>query len=264
MPKFLLGVRESAAEEFKYLRIPADDNLSLNEWLTLRTLLQDQGARQRAVQRFAQSLGQQSGFAASPEAIAQLKESATRSIELFSGTSEFAIKLAEESGVSPGGFVALGSFIDRAVPEAEREKAAEVILKVLNGVIWELWQEARGQLNLPVAKQNENSQRFIQAATSALSDANFYPAPLTFQLDSFEEVKASVFQVTRSPGKNMVYFGCLLLVLGIFAMFYLPERRIWIRSLGNGKNLFAMSTSRKTLDFEKEFNKYQEDLNHGN
>lgn len=264
MPKFLLGVRESAAEEFKYLRIPADDNLSLNEWLTLRTLLQDQGARQRAVQRFGQSLSQQSGFVASPQAIAQLKESAIRSIELFSGASDFAIKLAEESGTSPGGFVALGSFIDRAVPEAEREKAAEVILKVLNGVIWELWQEARAQLKLPTAKQDENSQRFIQAATSALSDANFYPAPLTFQLDSFEEVKASVFQVTRSPGKNMVYFGSLLLVLGIFAMFYLPERRIWVKSLGNGKNLFAMSTSRKTLDFEKEFNKYQEDLNHGN
>jgi cytochrome c biogenesis protein len=134
----------------------------------------------------------------------------------------------------------------------------------LNGVIWELWQEARAQLNLPTAKQDENSQRFIQAATSALSDANFYPAPLTFQLDSFEEVKASVFQVTRSPGKSMVYLGSLLLVLGIFAMFYLPERRIWVKSLGNGKNLFAMSTSRKTLDFEKEFNKYQEDLNHGN
>jgi cytochrome c biogenesis protein len=104
------------------------------------------------------------------------------------------------------------------------------------------------------------SQRFIQAATSALSDVNFYPAPLVFQLDSFEEVKASVFQVTRSPGKNMVYLGCLLLTLGIFAMFYLPERRIWVRSLANGKQLFAMSASRKTLDFEKEFEKYQKDF----
>jgi cytochrome c biogenesis protein len=42
-------------------------------------------------------------------------------------------------------------------------------------------------------------------------------------------------------------------------MFYLPERRIWVRSLGNGNNLFAMSTTRKTLDFEKEFKKYQKE-----
>ena len=154
----------------------------------------------------------------------------------------------------------MGGFIDKAVPEAEQQKAAEVVLKVLNGVIWELWQEARGQLGLPPAKNNEESQRYIQAATSALSDVNFYPAPLSFQLDDFTEVKASVFQVTKSPGKNMVYLGCLFLVLGIFAMFYLPERRIWVRSLANGNNLFAMSTSRKTLDFEKEFQKYQKDF----
>jgi cytochrome c biogenesis protein len=264
MPMFMMGMRESAAQEFKYLRIPADAKLSLNEWLMLRTVLQDPGARQRAVQRFSQTLGQQSNFANSPQALAQLRESAMRSIELFAGASDFAVTQAKEAGTLPGGFAALGGFIDQAVPEADREKAAEVILKVLNGVLWELWQEARAKLGLPNASNTSESQRFIQAATSALSDANFYPAPLTFQLEEFEEVKASVFQVTRSPGKNMVYLGCLLLVLGIFAMFYLPERRIWVRSLENGRHLFAMSTSRKTMDFEKEFKKYQEDLSHGN
>jgi cytochrome c biogenesis protein len=260
MPMFMLGVRQSSAEEFKYLRIPADANLSLNEWLTLRTLLQDQSARQRAVQRFIATIGQQSSFSGAPQMLTQLRESATRSIELFSGSTAFAVDQAKEAGIKPGGFAALGSFIDKAVPEAEQQKAAEVVLKVLNGVIWELWQEARAQLKLPPAKNDMESQRFIQAATSALSDVNFYPAPLVFQLDSFEEVKASVFQVTRSPGKNMVYLGCLLLTLGIFAMFYLPERRIWVRSLANGKQLFAMSSSRKTLDFEKEFEKYQKDF----
>ncbi len=260
MPMFMLGVRESSAEEFKYLRIPADADLSLNEWLTLRSLLQDPAARQRAVQRFTSTVGQQSGFAVAPQMVAQLKESATRSIDLFSGATAFAKEQAKEAGIKPGGFAALGSFIDKAVPESEQQKAAEVVLKVLNGVIWELWQEARAQLGLPPAKNDVASQRFIQAATSALSDVNFYPAPLVFQLDSFEEVKASVFQVTRSPGKNMVYLGCLLLTLGIFAMFYLPERRIWVRSIANGKHLFAMSTSRKTMDFEKEFEKYQREF----
>jgi cytochrome c biogenesis protein len=260
MPMFMLGVRESSAEEFKYLRIPADADLSLNEWLTLRSLLQDPAARQRAVQRFTSTVGQQSGFAVAPQMVAQLKESATRSIDLFSGATAFAKEQAKEAGIKPGGFAALGSFIDKAVPESEQQKAAEVVLKVLNGVIWELWQEARAQLGLPPAKNDMASQRFIQAATSALSDVNFYPAPLVFQLDSFEEVKASVFQVTRSPGKNMVYLGCLLLTLGIFAMFYLPERRIWVRSIANGKHLFAMSTSRKTMDFEKEFEKYQREF----
>ena len=75
------------------------------------------------------------------------------------------------------------------------------------------------------------------------------------QLKEFNEVKASVLQVTRSPGKKVVYLGCLLLTLGVFAMFYIRERRVWVwlRPDGEGKThaMMAMSTQRKTLDFVK-------------
>ena len=92
----------------------------------------------------------------------------------------------------------------------------------------------------------------------------FYAAPVYLQLDDFTEVKASVLQVTRSPGKAVVYLGCVFLVLGVFAMFYIRERRlwVWIRDAapgdagGDGQGahaLMAMSTQRKTLDFEREF-----------
>ena len=43
---------------------------------------------------------------------------------------------------------------------------------------------------------------------SSLSDAAFYGAPVYLELSGFEEVKASVFQVTR-PRQNIVYLGCL-------------------------------------------------------
>ena len=77
------------------------------------------------------------------------------------------------------------------------------------------------------------------------------------QLRSFDEVKASVFQVSRAPGKNVVYLGCLLLVLGVFAMIYIRERRLWIwirpGEQGGSHALMAMSTQRRSLDFDKEF-----------
>jgi len=64
-------------------------------------------------------------------------------------------------------------------------------------------------------------------------------------------------QVTRSPGKKVVYVGCLLLVLGIFSMFYIRERRIWVwvkpTTDGGAHALMAMSTQRRTLDFEREY-----------
>jgi cytochrome c biogenesis protein len=93
-------------------------------------------------------------------------------------------------------------------------------------------------------------------ATNALSDSFFYGAPVYLALEDFTEVKASGLQVTRSPGKKVVYLGCLLLVLGIFSMFYIRERRIWVwvREQGSDAHaLMAMSTQRKTLDFEREF-----------
>ncbi len=54
----------------------------------------------------------------------------------------------------------------------------------------------------------------------------------------------------------MVYFGCLLLTLGVFSMVYIRERRLWVwlkdRDAGSVA-LMAMSSQRKTLDFEKDY-----------
>jgi len=65
--------------------------------------------------------------------------------------------------------------------------------------------------------------------------------------------------LTRSPGKILVYAGSALLVLGLFAMFYIRERRIWLL-VQPGEVLFAMSSNRKTLDFENEFDRHKKNL----
>jgi cytochrome c biogenesis protein len=162
---------------------------------------------------------------------------------------------------TPGGFTGVTAFIEKAVPEAEREQAANVIVKILNGVFWQLWEDGRSQLNLGPAPTNEASEKFVQASMGALSDTWFYPLPVIFQLKEFDQVQASVFQVTKAPGKKWVYVGCLFLVLGIFAMFYLPERRIWIRLKNTSQSgLFAMTSTRQTMDFEEEFEKYRQGI----
>jgi cytochrome c biogenesis protein len=53
-----------------------------------------------------------------------------------------------------------------------------------------------------------------------------------------------------------VYLGCALLILGIFAMLYVRERRIWVwlSAQGDGSRAeMALSTNRKTMDGDKEF-----------
>jgi cytochrome c biogenesis protein len=182
--------------------------------------------------------------------IVQLQESAQRSLSIFAGDGK------------QGGFVAVSRFLER-IPAAEQEKAATIFMKMLNGTMWELWQVAHEHNGLSKLEANEQHAHFLQLATNALSDSFFYGAPVYLQLDDFVEVKASVLQVTRSPGKKVVYLGCMLLVAGVFSMFYIRERRLWVwlRAEGDGTHaLMAMSTQRKTLDFEREFDELKTKL----
>jgi len=239
---FLAGVRTSPAEGFRFLRIPADDNYSVREWMRLRAALANPALRAQAAERYA-ARALAPGQGAQPGFADQLRQSAERTLGIFAGDN------------TPGGFVAVAQFLEK-IPAAEQEKAANVFIKMLNGVLWELWQVARAKDGEAAIEGSDKHGRFLQLATNALSDSFFYGAPVYLQLDEFHEVKASVLQVTRSPGKKIVYLGCVLLVAGIFAMFYIRERRLWlwVRQDGEGAHaLMAMSTQRKTLDFEKEF-----------
>ena len=239
---YLAGVRSNPSENFSFLRIPSDERHGVGDWMRLRAALSDPAARQEAAARYASralSAEQRGGGALS----GQLKDSAARTLDIFAG------------GDGRGGFVGVARFLEQ-IPQAEQEKAAGIFMKMLNGALWELWQVAREKNGDAAAEPTDENGRFLQLATNALSDSFLYGAPVYLQLDDFTEVKASVLQMTRSPGKNVVYFGCLLLTLGVFAMFYIRERRVWIwvRDVdGGAEALMAMSTQRKTLDFEREY-----------
>jgi cytochrome c biogenesis protein len=102
----------------------------------------------------------------------------------------------------------------------------------------------------------ESVPGFMAQAVLALSDAPFYPAPMTFLLKDFKQVQASVFQVARAPGKNVVYLGCFFLILGIFAMLYVRERRLWVwlaPQAEGSQATIALSSNRKTMDVDREF-----------
>ena len=241
---FLAGMRISPSDPFSFLRIPADDEHSVREWMRLRAALADPALRAEAARRYAKG-----SMATSDSGRAlrdQLRDSSEKTLGVFAGDGK------------TGGFTAVADFIGALkVPEAEQRNAANLFMKMLNGTLWELWQAARERDGLPAVAADETHGRFLQMATVAISDSFFYGAPVLLQLDDFTEVKASVLQVSRSPGKSVVYLGCLFLVIGVFSMFYIRERRLWIwirEAPGGSHALMAMSTQRKTLDFEHEFN----------
>jgi cytochrome c biogenesis protein len=240
---FLAGMRDTPNEPFRYLRIPADDNDGVEEWMRLRAAILNPEMRSEAARRYA-ARALPDDRQESSELRRQLQESALKGMTIFAGDDK------------KSGFVAVSEFLER-IPPTEQEKAAEIFMKIFNGSMWDLWQVAREKDGLQSVEADEKQARFLQLAVNALADAVFYGAPVYLRLKEFEEIKASVLQVTRSPGKNVVYLGCLLLVLGVFSMLYIRERRLWIwlKSTDDGRShaLMAMSSQRKTLDFDREF-----------
>ena len=252
---FLLGVRDTPAESFRFLRIPADDQGRLDGWLRLRSALNDETMRHEAVQRFAR----QGAPPNRPELAQQLSVSAQRALDLFAGVRGIpGAKGQPVPTTSVGGLQALSDFIEKVVPEGERERTSETLVRILNGALSELMNLSREKAGLPpLSMDAQPTQVFMTQSVLSLSDASLYPVPVVLMLDGFEQRQASVFQVTRTPGRNVVYLGCVLLIVGVFAMLYIRERRLWVwlhgGDAGDTRVRMALSSTRHTLDTDAEF-----------
>jgi cytochrome c biogenesis protein len=265
---FLLGVRDTPADSFQYLRVPADEQSSMATFLAARAALADARQRDEAVRRYVR----QAIAADRPDLAAQLSASAARALGLYAGTESVSLPGAAASqapqakpGKPVAGLQAISDFMEINVPEAERNRASEVLVRILNGVLFELVSKTREDAGHKPLARDEKTQNFMSQMVLSLSDAFHYPAPMAFELTGFSQVQASVFQVARAPGKNIVYLGCAFLILGIFAMLYVRERRLWVwlspQPSGDGAGheaaashaTMALSANRKTMDGDKEF-----------
>lgn len=259
---YVLGVRETPTEDFRYLRIPVDENDSIDGFVRLRTALATPAMRQEAVRRYVAEAAR----GQSPELKQALTVSAQRAIDLFAGVDPEIASLPRRNMPVLAGLQAVSAFMEVNVPVAERERAGEVLLRILNGTLFELFQISRQGAGLPPAQRTDETAQFMTLAVLSLSDSFFYPAPLTFLMNDFEHVQASVFQVARAPGKTVVYIGCFLLIVGVFGMLYIRERRLWVwltpRPEGGVLATMALSSNRQLMDNDKEFNHLQQRLLH--
>jgi cytochrome c biogenesis protein len=250
---FLMGWRDSAAEPFGYLRVPVDEQGGYDAFFNLRLALADPATRALAVQRYvAHSVDASRADLKQP-----LTVSATRALALFAGA------VAGKDGKTVGGLPAIADFIETRVPEAERATAGEVLIRILHGALFELAQVSRQRAGLKPFESNEKTKGFMTQAVLSLSEAQVYPAPMVLQLSDFTQVQASVFQVTRAPGKKVVYLGCALLIFGVFAMLYVRERRLWVWLAPQGDQAeatMALSSNRKTMDGDREFEQLKSKL----
>jgi cytochrome c biogenesis protein len=237
---FVSGMRETVQDEFKYLRIPADDELEITGFMNLRQTLRNE----QMIRAIASEVAKQM-----PSGNAPLKAQFEQSLQQLLQTFK------------RGGYSELSKIIESAVPKDQREQAAQTYLRLLNRAAMQGYQMSRAQRHLQPAPDDQKTAVFIQDSLNAMNDLFFYGTPYYFQLKDYTLKQASGFQLTRSPGQNWVYFGSVMLVLGIFSMFYIKERRAWLLiKPAQQEVLFAMSSNRKNMDLDQDFARMQQQL----
>ncbi|MGM0680089.1 MAG: cytochrome c biogenesis protein ResB, partial [Pseudomonadota bacterium] len=244
---FLSGMRESQAEPFRYLHIPADDNMSVDRFMRLHAWLNDKDR----VRRIAEQSARQAMSEANIQDREMMQNIVTSMVRL---TSEF----------NRGGYQAIDRRIQQTVPEQQQMRVAETYLKILNTVLenlyWELLQEESASLEQGVSAEQG---RWFEDAVNALASMGPYSSPFYLQMTNFDLRQASGLQITRSPGKNVVYLGCVMLMIGVFLMFYITHQRLWvmIRPEGEGSRvMLAGMGNRNQADFSKRFDDLADEL----
>lgn len=86
----------------------------------------------------------------------------------------------------------------------------------------------------------------------AYSEARAMRVTAPAELESYNQVQASVLQVTRAPGAGLVYLGAALLALGVIAMTFIRERRLWLHYDGH-ELLLALDANRPSPVLDQEF-----------
>ncbi len=241
---YLHGMRMNPGEPFRYLHIPADERASMDTFMAFHQALHDRERVDAAALRAAELLLTRMGVAN-----AELGQR-------VAGTANGMIQT-----LLAGGFGAVNAELEARVAGTTRaDMLLEFSRAVLQRTLFELYLEqlAADQGVTPAMVDPTEAQRtFFEAAINAVSAVAEYSSPIIFEIDHFQHREATGLQITHAPGKNIVYAGSAMLVLGVFLLFYVSQRRVWAmimpREDGGTDLLMAGANQRRPEAFEQEF-----------
>ena len=235
---FLSGVRNSPAENFAYLYIPADQDNSLKGFFNYYWALNNK----QNVDKIAQGMVVQT--------LQTLNSKDEKLRESLQSTLVTLVNMFMH-----GGYAEVRHFIQTSLPQKERDKLGPAYLSMLREILGKVYFQETG-IGDP-GKATQQQLKFLQDAVDAIGVMPSYGSPVFLHLTNFKQIQASGLQIAHSPGKPVVYLGCAFLIAGVFLLFYLPQRRFWawIKPEQNAQvNIrFAGMSNRNPREFDRFF-----------
>jgi cytochrome c biogenesis protein len=248
---YLSGVRASQAEPFGYLYLPVDIDGGLAHFSNFLQRLQNESI----VNDIAHTM--------MVETLAEINNQDKTLEQSLQETLAMLVAMFVE-----GGFASVEEFIETTLPEAEQKTLGPAYLSMLREMLSRIY--LTGSLyKYEVDEPEKNTETqdaellFFQDSVDAVSSLSRYGSPVYFALTDYEHVEASGLQITHSPGKSTVYLGCAFLIIGVFLLFYLPQRRFWtiVKDNGSGTDvLLAGMSNRNPREFDLFFEQVAEQL----
>ncbi|WP_394778325.1 cytochrome c biogenesis protein ResB [Undibacterium sp.] len=240
----VIGKRDAEQDSMHYLRLPLDDKHSLDSYLRLSRGLSQADARRQAAHLLATDV-------ADPALGNAFEKSALALLDVF----------------ALHGYQGLAELVQTSVPQPERLKAGQFYTELLERAADKLQSpkdsnaSSISSTSSSIAPFNDGQtglpKGFIHAALAAYSDSVEGNFSTLFRFTGYTQVNASGLQLTRAPGALLVYLGAAMLGLGVCAMYFIRERRMWLwLSPGSNSLLLAFSANRDTPALQQEFDGY--------
>lgn len=234
---YLSGVRATPNEDFRYLHIPMDPGGGVERFMRFLAYVQSPNlVRQVAQETTRQAMG--SARLDSEEMETQVANSMARLVLTF----------------GEGGFDAVAAQVEENIPPEQQEQAVQAFMRVLQTGLQGVY--GRVLEDVGVTEPTEADWQHFDDSVTTMGALPFYGTPYYIQLSDFRQIEATGLQITRSPGKNVVYLGSAMLTIGVFLLFYVAHRRVWlwVKPEGEGSRyILAGTTNRNMLEFDKLF-----------
>ena len=232
----LSGVRSDPTQPFRYLHLPVTES-GIGLFMTLLQQLSDEAVVKKAAEiTVSRTMGNAS--ISNEQLSADITRSMTKLVAQFIA----------------GGYEAVVKDVKARVPEKQQQEVIETYLKLLQSVVSTVYETIlieQGQKTVESADWH-----WFDIALQALNTLPYYGSPVYVEMTSFEHIQAAGIQITKSPGQAIVYFGCVLLMIGVFFLFYINPTRYWFwidQKDGKTNILLAGVSHRHTQDFDKQF-----------
>jgi cytochrome c biogenesis protein len=230
--------RHSMAEEFEFLMIPLDDNQSLKRFMNFLSLINNPKGLDDVLDA---SIAQETD-ATKREQLTTQKRFMQQLINLFRAR----------------GFDGIHAYLDKAVAADKREETFQKYLEVLTVAMQGLYIKTLEAEGMPSGQETTEAQRrFFADSVEAINSLSNYGPPMLFEISGVQQRESSGLQITKSPGKNVVFFGSFMLIMGVFLLFYVRPQRLWLLvhhdALGNTEVIFAGKDAKDDLLLQETF-----------